>query len=74
VTDHPVEPVIRLVGDIMAQFQHRPPDEAAQAVADHIRMFWDPRMRTALRAASDRAGEINPDIRRVAALLAASGG
>ena len=28
-------------------------DDAAQAVADHIRAFWDPRMRTQLLAMTD---------------------
>ena len=71
MTDRPVEPVVRLAGDIVEQFRHRPPDEAAHAAADHIRLFWDPRMRAALQAASNRTGEVDPDIRRVVALLAA---
>jgi formate dehydrogenase subunit delta len=48
---------VRLANDIAVQFHHRPPDEAAAAVANHIRMFWDPRMRTELvrRAETDTA-------------------
>jgi formate dehydrogenase subunit delta len=41
-------PQIRLANDIAIQFHHRPADEAAQAIATHLRMFWDPRMRTDL--------------------------
>ncbi|WP_236795375.1 formate dehydrogenase subunit delta [Amycolatopsis sp. GM8] len=41
-------PQIRLANEIAAQFHHRPPDEAAAAIAAHIRQFWDPRMRADL--------------------------
>jgi formate dehydrogenase subunit delta len=50
-------PQIRLANDIAIQFHHRPVDEAANAIANHLRMFWDPRMRTDLitRAQTDTA-------------------
>ena len=50
-------PQIRLANEIAIQFHHRPPDEAAGAIANHIRMFWDPRMRSELiaRAETDTA-------------------
>ena len=41
-------PHVRLANDIAKQFAHLPPEQAAQAVANHLRMFWDPRMRDAL--------------------------
>ena len=41
-------PVIRLANDIAAQFGHLAPDVAAKAIADHITMFWEPRMRAEL--------------------------
>lgn len=47
---------IRLANDIAAHFRHRPQDEAAAAVARHIRMTWDPRMRAALLAYVDGGG------------------
>jgi formate dehydrogenase subunit delta len=52
---------VRLANDIAVQFHHRPADEAASAIANHIRMFWDPRMRTELlsRAETDTA-ELDP--------------
>lgn len=52
-----VPPQIRLANEIAVQFHHRPADEAASAIANHIRMFWDPRMRTELvsRAETDTA-------------------
>jgi formate dehydrogenase subunit delta len=45
--------VVRLANDIAAQFRHLPPDEAAADVANHIRRFWDPRMRAELLALAD---------------------
>jgi formate dehydrogenase subunit delta len=40
-----VPPVVRMANDIARQFGHLPEDEAAAAVANHVRQFWDPRMR-----------------------------
>ncbi|MFC7221215.1 formate dehydrogenase subunit delta [Streptomyces polyrhachis] len=64
-------PVLRLAGDIAAQFRHVPGEEAAVKVADHVRLFWDPRMRAQLRTQVEREGEhCDPVVRRAAALLA----
>jgi formate dehydrogenase subunit delta len=60
MTDTTVSPEIRLAGDIAAQFHHRPADEAATAIAEHIRQFWDPRMRRALLAEIDTGAEADP--------------
>jgi formate dehydrogenase subunit delta len=38
-------PTVRLANDIAEQFAHKPHDEAAQAVANHINLFWTPAMR-----------------------------
>ncbi|MBQ0830505.1 formate dehydrogenase subunit delta [Streptomyces tagetis] len=38
----------RMVNEIAVAFQHLPETEAAEAVARHIRSFWDPRMRARL--------------------------
>ena len=43
-------PQIRMANDIAAQFHHRPPAEAAEVVAHHIRLFWEERMRADLLA------------------------
>jgi len=43
-----VPPVVRLIDDIARQFGYLPDDEAADAVANHVRQFWDPRMRQQL--------------------------
>ncbi|SFS71717.1 formate dehydrogenase subunit delta [Saccharopolyspora flava] len=43
-----VSPQVRMANDIAIQFAHLPARQAAQEVADHIRMFWDPRMKSEL--------------------------
>jgi formate dehydrogenase subunit delta len=55
--DTTVSPEIRLAGDIAVQFHHRPAEEAATAIAEHIRQFWDPRMRRALLTEIDAGAE-----------------
>jgi formate dehydrogenase subunit delta len=40
--------ITRLANDIAAQFAHRTYAEASRATADHMRSFWDPRMRRQL--------------------------
>lgn len=50
-------PAMRLATEIAAQFRHLPPDEAAPAIAGHIRTFWDPRMRIQLKDQVAQAGE-----------------
>ncbi|RDH74484.1 formate dehydrogenase [Mycolicibacterium moriokaense] len=39
---------IRMVNSIAAHFGHLHAEQAATAVADHIRRFWDPRMKKRL--------------------------
>jgi len=41
-------PAMRLATEIASQFRHVPLDEAAAAIAAHIRRFWDPRLRAQL--------------------------
>jgi len=48
VPDSTVPPVVRMANDIARQFGYLSPDDAATAVAGHITMFWDPRMRRQL--------------------------
>jgi formate dehydrogenase subunit delta len=50
-------PERRMANDIAAQFRHLPTDEAAEAVAGHLRRFWDPRMRARLVALVDSGAD-----------------
>jgi formate dehydrogenase subunit delta len=61
---------VRLANDVAVHLAHLGPDEAARAVADHLRAFWDPRMRTAFlaHAAAGGAG-LDPIALRAAAVL-----
>jgi formate dehydrogenase subunit delta len=47
----------RMVNDIARQFRHLPPAEAADAVASHVRRFWDPRMRARLLELAEHDGD-----------------
>ncbi|GAA5101753.1 formate dehydrogenase subunit delta [Haloechinothrix salitolerans] len=54
-------PPVRLANDIAAQFRHRTAQQAAQEIAQHIRMFWDPRMRAELlRCAAADPNSLDP--------------
>lgn len=64
-----VDPVVRLAGEIAAQFEHRPVEETAGLIADHIRKFWDPSMRAALQVAVERGAELDPAVVAAAARL-----
>jgi formate dehydrogenase subunit delta len=60
-------PHVRLANEIAKQFAHRPPADAATAIANHLRAVWDPRMKKALLASVDAGDdELDP----VAALAA----
>jgi formate dehydrogenase subunit delta len=63
------EPVLRLAGEIAMQFEHRPVAEAAAVMAEHIRQFWDPRMRRALLAAVDAGAVRDPAVLATAELI-----
>jgi formate dehydrogenase subunit delta len=67
-------PHVRLANDIAAQFTHKPLDEAAEAIATHVRAFWEPRMRAALlqHLAAGGAG-LDPIALRAAELLRPAG-
>jgi len=67
-------PHVRLANDVAAHLAHLPLDPAARAVADHLRAFWDPRMRTALLEHVAAGGEgLDPIALRAAALLRPAG-
>ena len=68
--NHTATAAVRMANDIAAHFDHLPPGEAAPLVAQHIGLFWDPRMRAALLAHADAAGTaLTPLALAAAALL-----
>ena len=56
------EKLFRMVNQIAGFFSHEGPERGAASVADHLRKFWDPRMRAEIAAAVDegRAEGLDP--------------
>ena len=49
-------------------------DEAVAGTADHLKKFWDPRMRAAILAHLDAGGEgLDPSVRQAVELLKSHG-
>ncbi|MEU6117067.1 formate dehydrogenase subunit delta [Streptomyces sp. NPDC047117] len=64
-----------MANDIARAFRHLPDDQAAEAVASHLRRFWDPRMRTRLsRFAAEGAAGLSPEVMAAVGLLACTEG
>jgi formate dehydrogenase subunit delta len=49
-----------MANDIAVQFHHKPPQEAAETIASHLRRFWAPTMVRDLIANAD-AGTVELD-------------
>ncbi|MEV6738890.1 formate dehydrogenase subunit delta [Streptomyces sp. NPDC051104] len=65
-----VPPEQRMANQIAANFRHVPADQAAEAIAGHVRRFWDPRMRSRLFELVDAgAGSLDPVVVAAAQLL-----
>ena len=52
----PPERLVHMANQIAAYFVTQPGDGAAEAVADHLRKFWEPRMRAAIIAYVEAGG------------------
>jgi formate dehydrogenase subunit delta len=51
-------------------FAHRPEDTAAADIADHLRKFWDPRMRRQIIAILDQSGDkLDPAVKKAVEAL-----
>ena len=64
--------VAKLANDIAVQFAYQPPEAGAEAMAAHIRRFWDPGMRADLlepAAEPDGGPDLDPLVRDAAGLL-----
>ena len=67
MSTHTTSAQVRLANEIAVQFHYQPPEQAAAAIAQHIRQFWDPRMKADLR----HQAEANPGALDPLALAAA---
>ncbi|MCW2733358.1 MAG: formate dehydrogenase [Mycobacterium sp.] len=61
---------IRLINQVVIHFGYLPEDRAVTEVAEHVRKFWDPRMKRRLFDLVDsEAGQLEPVALAAAALL-----
>ncbi|MCW2520415.1 MAG: formate dehydrogenase [Mycobacterium sp.] len=61
---------IRLINQVVIHFGYLPEDQAVTEVAEHVRKFWDPRMKRRLFDLVDsEAGQLEPVALAAAALL-----
>jgi formate dehydrogenase subunit delta len=57
--------LVYMANQIGKFFASQGPDNAVAGTADHIRKFWDPRMRAAILAHVETGGEgLDPHVRR----------
>ena len=62
--------LIQMANQIGSFFVTQPRVSAPEAIADHLRRFWDPRMRDAIRQHLDRGGAgLDPAVREAVRLL-----
>jgi len=60
----PPRKLIMMANQIGTFFKSQGPDAAVSGTADHIRRFWDPRMRKAILAYAESGGEgLDPLVR-----------
>jgi formate dehydrogenase subunit delta len=66
--------LVYMANQIGKFFQSQGHDQAVAGVADHIRKFWDPRMRKGIFAHLDAGGAgLDPNVREAIASLKAAG-
>ena len=65
VTPHTSEKLVYMANQIGKFFASQGPDLAVAGTAEHIRKFWDPRMRAAIFAHLDSGGAgLDPAVRQ----------
>ena len=52
----PPDKLVYMANQIGTAFNHQTDDEAIASVAQHIKLYWDPRMRAAISAHEDAGG------------------
>lgn len=64
--------LVAMVNQIAEFFESSPPEEAVRETTSHLRLFWDPRMRTQIRAYLVESGAgLTPTARAAVELLPA---
>lgn len=63
-------PRARMANDIAAQFHHKPPEEAAETIASHLRRFWAPAMvRDLITNADSGTADLDPLVVKAVEIL-----
>ena len=66
MSSHTLDKLVYMANQIAREFGFQQPGQAAEATADHLRRYWDPRMRGMILAYVDGGGDGLSDIARVA--------
>ena len=71
----PPEKLVHMANQIGKFFASQPRGAAPAAIADHLRKFWDPRMRRAIVAHLEQGGAgLDPPVRAAVQRLASESG
>ena len=57
MSSHTLDKLVYMANQIAREFGFQQPDQAAEATADHLRRYWDPRMRGMISAHAETGGE-----------------
>lgn len=70
-----IDRLVLMANQIGSFFVTQPRLKAPEAIADHLRKFWDPRMREEIQAHEQSGGMgLDPPVREAVRLLAAAPG
>ena len=65
------EKLVYMANQIGRFFAHQPEAQAVASTADHLRKFWDPRMRKAILDYAEQGGQgLQPPVRQAVLSLA----
>ena len=71
----PADKLVMMANQIGIFFASQGPDQAVAGIADHLRKFWDPRMRAAIFAHLREGGQgLRPEVRLAVEVLARESG
>ncbi len=68
----PADKLVMMANQIARNLAVQGPERATAATADHIRRFWDPRMRATIAAHVARGGALDPIARAAVLALGAA--
>ena len=73
MSGHTLDKLVYMANQIAREFGFQQPGQAAEATADHLRKFWDPRMKAMIREHLGAGGHgLSETARAAVAMLDAS--